>query len=400
MGKSLNTLLAQANGFKTGKMMADALAKTVPVVTPLHMTSAFYFPDSETVDAVFDEKEFGYIYTRCGNPTLDAAAELVAVAEGGEQAVLFSSGMAATVNTLLALLGAGDHIVSSTILYGDSVLYMRDTLSRFGIETTFVDFEDKEAFEAAFRPNTKLVITETICNPLMLVADIPAAAEMAHKHGCKLIVDNCFATPPVCRPLDLGADIVLESVTKYLCGHTDVTGGIVCGSKADMEPILRQFTQSGAIMGPFEAWLLIRSMRTLDLRMRAHSANALAVAEALEKHPKVQKVYYGALDSSPCKAVVDRDFGDGMAGGMVAFEVVGGEQGALKLIEELKDIELLASLASFVTTIIFPGNTSHRLMTPEDRARLGVSMSLLRLSVGLEDPADIIADLEQALEKI
>ena len=400
MEKSLRTKMAQACGYETGKRLADAMALTVPIVTPLHMSSAFIYDDLETLDAVYEEEKYGYIYTRCGNPTIDAAAEMVAQAENGERAVLFSSGMAAIINTILAHVKSGDHIVSSPVLYGDVFLYLKDDLARFGVETTFVDFEDKEAFEAAFRPNTKLVYTETICNPLMVAADIPAAAETAHRHGCKLIVDNSFATPPVCRPLDLGADMVVESVTKYLCGHSDITGGISCGSNEDMTPVFHQFTQSGAIMGSFEAWLLIRSLRTVDLRMRAHSANALAVAQWLEQQPKIKKVYYSGLDSSPYKEVADRCFENGMASGMVAFDVEGGEEGASRLIAELQNIKLVPTLASYATIIIFPGKTSHRYMDPADREAAGVSMGLLRLSIGLEDPQDIIADFEQALAKI
>lgn len=400
MKKSLRTQMVTVGGLDTAKKIADGEQFAVGQVLPIYLSSVFAFSDMETLDEVYEGTKQSYTYTRCGNPNLDAAAEMMAVAENAEAAVCFASGMSAITLAFLAHVKAGDHIVASTVLYGDVFNYLKYELPAYGIETTFVDFSDEAAFEAAFRPETKIVYTETICNPLMDVADIPAAAEMAHKHGAKLFIDNSFASPAVCRPIDLGADLVAESVTKFIGGHSDLTGGVISGSEELIAPIRYYSELFGAIMGPFEAWLLMRSLRTLDLRVKAHSENGAKVAAYLEQHPKITRVCYPGLASSPYKELADKMFVDGRAGGMLAFEVVGDLEGALKLIESFKSITIVPSLATYNTSVTHPGKTSHRRMSAADREASGITMGLLRLSIGIEDPDDIIADFEQALEQI
>ena len=398
--KSLRSKMAYACEHETGKRLAAASSVAVPKVLPIYMTSVFSFDDVPSLDAVYEKKTEGYIYTRDGHPGIDAAAEMIALAENGEKAVCFSSGMAAIINTIMANVKAGDHIVASPVIYGDMFNYFKLELPKYGVDVSFVSFEDMDEMNKAFRPNTKVVYTETICNPLMEVVDIQAVAEMAHRHGCKLIIDNSFASPAICRPLELGADIVVESATKYLGGHSDITGGIACGRDECIAPVFQNFVRYGAIMGPFESWLLMRSLRTLDLRMKEHSANGIKVAEYLEKHPKIERVYYPGLASSRYKALADRQFEMGRCGGMLGIDVAGGEEGACKLIAELENIKFVPSLASYCTTLTYPGKTSHRFLTEEERADAGISMGLLRISVGIEDVDDIIADFDQALSKL
>ena len=396
--KDIKTRLAHAGENELAKKIASGVS--VPKVLPIYMSSVFSFDDVPSLDAVYAGEANGYVYSRMTNPGTDAAEEILAAAENAGGALVFSSGMAAIITSIIGNVQSGDHIVSSPVLYGGVYDYFKHELPRFGVEVTFVNFEDLDAVKAAIRPNTKLLYTETISNPLMEVMDIPAVSAIAHEHGCKMIVDNTFATAAVARPLDMGADIVVYSTTKYLGGHSDLIGGAIVSDAENIAQLRRYFTLYGAIMGPFEAWLLCRSLRTLDLRMKQHSENALKVAQFLEKHPKVERVYYPGLDSSPYKPLADKLFVDGRCGGMLSADIVNGEAGASTLIKECKTIKFVPSLAGFTTTISYPAKTSHRAYSPEDMAAAGISMGQLRFSIGIEDADDIIAELAEALEKV
>ena len=394
----MRTKLAHTGDLELAKKIQSGVS--VPKVLPIYMSSVFTFDDVPSLDAVYAGEADGYVYSRMTNPGTDAAEEMLAAAEGADGALVFSSGMAAIINAIVANVQAGDHIVSSPVLYGGVYDYFKHELPRFGVEVTFVEFNDPARVEAAIRPNTRVVYTETISNPLMEVDDLPAIAKIAHAHGCKLVVDNTFATAAVAKPLNMGADIVVYSATKYLGGHSDLIGGAVVSDRENIAQIHRCFTLYGAIMGPMEAWLLCRSLRTLDLRMEQHSKNALKVAQFLESHPKVEKVYYPGLESSPSHALAARLFVDGRCGGMLSADIAGGERGAGTLIRECPTIKFVPSLASFATTISYPAKTSHRAYSPEDMKAAGISMGQLRFSIGLEDADDIIAELDEALGKV
>lgn len=394
----MRTKLAHTGDLELAKKIQSGVS--VPKVLPIYMSSVFTFDDVPSLDAVYAGEADGYVYSRMTNPGTDAAEEMLAAAEGADGALVFSSGMAAIINAIVANVQAGDHIVSSPVLYGGVYDYFKHELPRFGVEVTFVEFNDPARVEAAIRPNTRVVYTETISNPLMEVDDLPAIAKIAHAHGCKFVVDNTFATAAVAKPLNMGADIVVYSATKYLGGHSDLIGGAVVSDRENIAQIHRCFTLYGAIMGPMEAWLLCRSLRTLDLRMEQHSKNALKVARFLESHPKVEKVYYPGLESSPSHALAAKLFVDGRCGGMLSADIAGGEQGAGTLIRECPTIKFVPSLASFATTISYPAKTSHRAYSPEDMKAAGISMGQLRFSIGLEHADDIIAELDEALGKV
>lgn len=396
--KHMRTRLVHAGENELAKKIASSVS--VPKVLPIYMSSVFSFDDVPSLDAVYAGDASGYVYSRMTNPSTDAVEEILAAAEGADGALVFASGMAAIVTSIIANVKSGDHVVSSPVLYGGVYDYFKHELPRFGVEVTFVDFEDMDALKAAIRPNTKVVYTETISNPLMEVLNLPEIAKATHAHGCKFIVDNTFATPAVAQPLKMGADIVVYSTTKYLGGHSDLIGGAILSDAENINEMHRYFTLYGAIMGPFEAWLLARSLRTLDLRMKQHSENALKVAQFLEKHPKVERVYYPGLDSSPYKALTKELFVEGRCGGMLSADIVNGEAGASTLIKECSTIKFVPSLAGVSTTISYPAKTSHRAYSPEDMKAAGISMGQLRFSIGLEEADDIIAELEKALEKV
>lgn len=371
----------------------------VPKVAPIFMSSVFSFDDVPTLDGVYDGTHDGYVYARMTNPGTDGVCEVLAAAEGSDGAVTFSSGMAAIITSILCFVEAGDHIISSPVLYGGVYDYLKNELPRFGVETTFVDF-DTDDIEAHIRPNTKVIYSETIINPLMSVPDIKKVADIAHKHGCKFIIDSTFATPAVVRPMDLGADIVAYSATKFLGGHSDILGGAVCANREDL-PILHKLnTLYGNIMSPFDAWLLARSLRTLEPRVKLHSENALKVAEYFEAHPKVERVYYAGLASSPSHELANRQFVEGRCGGMLSADIRGGEKGASDFIAACESIKFVPSLAGVCTTISYPAKTSHRQYSPEEMEAAGISMGQLRFSIGLENAEDIIAEFDKAFEAV
>jgi methionine-gamma-lyase len=395
--KGMMTRLTHAGENVMAKKIAASVS--VPKVNPIYMSSVFSFDDVASLDAVYDGSATGYVYSRMSNPGTDTVEEVLAQAEDCDGALVFSSGMAAIITSILAHVKTGDHVLSSNVLYGGVYDFFKNELPRFGIEVTLADFE-KEDVQALLRPNTKIIYTETISNPLMVVEDIPNLARIAHAHGCKLIVDNTFATPAVTNILKLGADIAVYSATKYLGGHSDILGGAITANAANIAHLRRYFTLYGSIMSPFDAWLLTRSLRTLDLRMERHCKNAQKVAEFLEQHPKIEKVYYPGLPSSPYHERAKQLFVEGRFGGMLSADIAGGEKGATNFISACSTIKLVPSLAGVSTTISYPAKTSHRAYSPQMLAQVGISTGQLRFSVGLENLDDILEEFDSALKKI
>ena len=397
MGKNLNTKLLHTGDGQFYKQVAKS--SSVPEVLPIYRTSVFAFDDVPSVDRIYEGEDEGYIYTRMKHPNMDAVSEIIAAADGTEAALVFSSGMAAIVLSILAVVQQGDHIISSPVLYGGVHDFLQKELSRFGVEVSFVDLVHEDV-EAHIRPETKLIYTESISNPLMEVPDLRAVAELAHKHGLLFYVDNTFGTPVVVKPAALGADVVLYSATKYLGGHSDIVGGAAAGSAEIIAKIRRTLVLYGAVLGAADSWLLARSLRTLSLRVTAHCRNALQVATFLEQHEKIEKVFYPGLASSPSHERAKAQFAPGLFGGMLSFNLKGGEAEAAAVIRELPTIKYVPSLAGTATTLSYAAKTSHRFYSQEELAAAGITLGQLRLSVGLEQAEDIISELDEALAKI
>lgn len=372
---------------------------SVPEVLPIYFNSVFAYDDVPSVDNIYEGVNDGYIYTRMKHPNTDAVASIIAAADEAEDGLVFSSGMSAIILSILAVVKQGDHIISSPVLYGGVHDFFVNELAKFGIDVSFVDFihDDIEKF---IRPTTKLIYTETICNPLMEVPDIKSVADIAHKHKLLFYIDNTFATPVVVQPLKLGVDVVLYSATKYLGGHSDIVAGAAAGSRELIAQIRKTQVLYGAILGAPESWLLARSLRTLSLRVKQHSKNALQVAEFLAAHPKVEKVFYPGLEDSPDYQRASQQFADGLYGGMLSFNIKGGEKEASTVIASLPTIKYVPSLAGTGTTLSYAVKTSHRAYSREELDKAGITYGQLRLSVGLENVDDIIAELAQALDKI
>ncbi len=363
---------------------------------PIFTTSSYVFASASEAAARFAGAAPGNIYSRFTNPTVRTFEERLAALEGGERCVATASGMAAILSTCVSLLQAGDHIVSSRAIFGSTVVLFDKYLSRLGIQVSYVDLTDLAAWEAAVRPETRLLFLETPSNPLTEVADIRALADLAHRHGAWLAVDNCFCTPALQRPLALGADLVIHSATKYIDGQGRCVGGAVVGPQDLVgEGVFGFIRTAGPSMSPFNAWVFLKGLETLRLRMQAHSANALALARWLEGHPEVARVHYPGLESHPQHDLARRQQ-DGF-GGIVAFEVKGGREAAWRLIDTTRVFSITANLGDAKSTITHPASTTHGRMDPEARARAGITEGLVRLSVGLEDVADLQADLERGL---
>ena len=368
-------------------------------VSPIFASSVWSFDSLEQIDDVYEHRASGYVYSRISNPGVEQLEQAVALLEGAEAAAAYSSGMAAIAMALLAELKAGDHVVAHQVLYGGTYALFMNEMSRFGVEVSFADFTDLAAVRAAVLPNTKVLYVETICNPLMEVIDIPEVARMAEKTGAKVYVDNTFASPVHCQPLLAGADVVIHSATKYLNGHSDITGGVVAGSKEFIDRVKKVGTTYGPTLSPFDAWLVLRGVKTLAVRMERHSANAQALAEFLAQHPKVTQVHYPGLPSSKTYAVARKLLAGG-CGGMLSFAVAGGVEEASSVIRGLQLTELVPSLAGPSTTVSHPGKTSHRAIPLQERQAYGVGDDLIRVSVGIENIDDIIADFAQVLAKV
>lgn len=362
----------------------------------LFLTSSFVFGSAAEAAARFKGEEPGPIYARFTNPTVSMMEARLAALEGAERCVAFSSGMAAILATVMGLMKAGEHVVASRSIFGSTVQLFSNILGRFGIETTYVSPTDPEEWRAAVKPNTRLFFVESPSNPLTEVSDIRALAEIAHAHHAWLAVDNCFCSPALQRPLALGADIIIHSATKYLDGQGRVLGGAVLGSQALMEGVYTFLRTAGPTLSAFNAWVILKGMETLSLRMEAHSRNALALAQWLEAQPQVARVLYPGLPSHPQHALAMSQQKTG--GGIVAFELKGGQPAAWKLIDATQMLSITANLGDTKTTITHPSSTTHSRMTAEQRAAAGIGDGLVRIAVGLEALADIQADLERGLK--
>lgn len=371
------------------------------LATPIYQTSTFIFDSAEQGGRRFALEEDGYIYTRLGNPTSSQVEDKLANLENAEAAVAMSSGMGAITSVFWAALNGGDHVVAAKTLYGCTFAYLNHGLSRFGVETTFVDTSDPENVRKAMRPNTKIVYLESPANPNMLISDIEEISKIAHEtEGCIVVVDNTYSTPYIQRPLDLGADVVVHSATKYLNGHGDVIAGFAVGNREIINQVrlvgIKDMT--GSVMSPFDSYLINRGMKTLEIRMEKHCSNAQKVAEFLEAHPSVENIAYPGLKSFPQYDLAKKQMS--LPGAMIAFEVKGGLEAGKKLMNSLELCTLAVSLGDTETLIQHPASMTHSPYTPEERAMSGISEGLVRLSVGLEDAGDIIDDLKQALDKL
>lgn len=364
---------------------------------PIFTTSSYVFGSAAEAAARFSGDEPGNIYSRFTNPTVRTFEQRLAALEGGEVCVATASGMAAILATCLGLLKAGDHIVSSRAIFGTTSVLFTNFMAKFGVETTFVPLADTAAWAAAVRPNTRLFFLETPSNPLGEIGDVPAIADIAHAHGALLVVDNVYATPVLQRPLELGADIVIHSATKYIDGQGRALGGAVIGDAEHVgKDVFGVVRTGGPSMSPFNAWIFLKGLETLNLRMRAHAASALEMARWLEARPGVQKVYYPGLESHPQHELAKRQLSGGF-GGVLAFEVEGGREAAWRVIDSTRMVSITANLGDAKTTITHPATTTHGRLTPEQRADAGIAEGLIRVSVGLEDVADLQADLSRGL---
>ncbi len=363
---------------------------------PLFLTSSFVFDSAAQAAARFAGEDDGFVYSRYTNPTVRAFEERLAAMEGAECCVATASGMAAILGCVMGLMRAGEHIVASRSLFGATSQLFNNFLAKFGVTTTYVPLADPSAWEAAIRPETRLLFLETPSNPLMELADIPAIAEIAHRRGVLLVVDNCFCSPALQQPIALGADIVIHSATKYLDGQGRVLGGAVLGRRSVvLDPLTAFLRNAGATLSPFNAWVVLKGLETLKIRMDAQSASAAALAVWLESHPGVKRVHYPGLASHPQHALASRQQKSG--GAIVSFEVDGGRERAWKVVDSTRLLSITANLGDTKTTITHPASTTHGRLSAEARASAGVTEGLLRISVGLEGLEDLKADLDRGL---
>lgn len=360
-------------------------------------TSSYVYDSAAQAAARFSGDEPGNIYSRFTNPTVRTFEKRLAALEGGERCVATSSGMGAILTTCLGLLKAGDHIVSSRAIFGSTVMLFNNITARFAVETTYVPLTDLSAWEAAIRPETKILFLETPSNPMTEIADIQALADLAHANGCQLVVDNAFCTPALQRPLEFGADIIIHSATKYIDGQGRCIGGAIVGTEecvgGDIFGVVRT---GGTNMSPFNAWVFLKGLETLRIRMEAHSCSAQTLAEWLEQQPSIARVNYPGLKSHPQYDLAARQQSD--SGGVLSFEVKGGQKAAWKVIDNTRLLSITANLGDTKTTITHPATTTHGRVDPDVRAEAGISDGLVRVAVGLETIDDIQADLERGLK--
>ncbi len=392
-------------GFSTRQIHCghQDIAHVGPLATPIFQTSTFVFENTAQGAARFAGEEQGYIYTRLGNPNSNEVAAKVACLEGAEMGLVMGSGMGAVSSCMWSLLKAGDHLLADSNLYGCTFAYFMHGLTRFGVEVTLVDFKDLDNVKKNLRDNTAVVYFETETNPDLKIIDIPELVKIVKgfKPEIKIVVDNTFPTPVLMRPISMGVDIVLHSATKYLNGHGDVIAGMLVGSAEDMMNVnmvgIKDMT--GSVIGPFEAFLINRGLKTLDIRVKKHSENAMKVAQFLESHPAVKAVFYPGLPSHPQHELAKKLFHGGF-GGMVTFELNCSKERAAEFVNSLELCTLAVSLGDAETLIEHPATMTHSTYSPEDLAAAGIRESMLRLSVGLEEADDIIADLKAQLDKI
>lgn len=374
------------------------------LATPIYQTSTFCYETVEEGQQKIMREIPGYYYSRSGNPTNSVLEEKIAAIEGAEAAVSTASGLGAVGCVMVAFLKTGDHVVCGQCVYGGTSHIMRTNLAQFGIDVSFVDTTKPDEVEAAVRPNTKMLYFETVANPLMTVTDVSAMSRIAKAHGLKMVVDNTFAPPPILFAMDLGADIVIHSLTKYYNGHGDVIGGVACGSREDMDKVRNNAMTRfcGTALAPFNAYLVIRSMKTMGMRVRRHCANAMTMARYLEASPYIDRVYYAGLESHPQHDIAKAQMRESLFTGMIAFELKDGINGlsaydaGAKLLNHLRLAQIAVSLGDPDTLIEHPASMTHARVSQADKAAAGISDGLIRLSVGLEDMADLIKDFEQA----
>ncbi|MTI56272.1 methionine gamma-lyase [Geosporobacter ferrireducens] len=371
------------------------------LATPIYQTSTFIFDSAEQGGRRFALEEGGYIYSRLGNPTNTQVEEKLANLENAEAAISMASGIGAIASVLWTAVKGGDHIVAAKTLYGCTFAFLSHGLTKFGVEVTFVDTADPENVRKAMRDNTKVVYLESPANPNMAMSDIEAVSKIAHKvEGCMVVVDNTYCTPYLQRPIDLGADVVVHSATKYLNGHGDVIAGFAVGKLEFINQVrlvgIKDMT--GASLSPFDAYLVNRGMKTLDLRMERHCANAQIVAEFLASHPAVESIAYPGLKSFPQYELAKKQMK--LPGAMIAFEVKGGLEAGKKLMNTVELCTLAVSLGDTETLIQHPASMTHSPYSPEERTECDISEGLVRISVGLENPEDIISDLKKALDQL
>jgi len=365
---------------------------------PIFTTSSFVFDNAAQAAARFAGDEPGNIYARFTNPTTQAFEQRLAALEGGESCVATASGMSAIMAICVGLLKAGDHLVSSRSVFGTTTVLFEKYLPRFGIETSFAQMTDIESWKAAIRANTKLLFLETPSNPLTEIADIQALANLAHENDCLLVVDNCFCTPALQRPLSLGADLIVHSATKYLDGQGRIVGGAVVGNQQLVgEEVFGVIRTTGPTMSPFNAWVALKGLETLSLRMKAHSEQGLKLARFLSTQKCVEKVYYAGLESHPQYELASTQ--QSGFGGIVSFVVKGGREAAWRVIDETRMLSITANLGDVKTTITHPATTTHGRLSEEYRKLTGIEDGLIRVAVGLEAIDDIILDLSRGLEK-
>ena len=396
MEKNLRAFATRAVHAGEGVRPADF----VPVASPIHPTVGFVYDSMDELDAIFGATRPGYVYPRYGSPTVTAFETAVADLEGGEAAFGFASGMAAVHLALLAAgVRAGTTVVAALDLYGATTTLLERLMTELGVRTRFVDVTDLAAVEAALsETRPAALVAEIISNPLLKVADVPALAGLAHRHEAQCLIDNTFATPWLFTPLAAGADYVIHSATKYLGGHGDVMAGVVVTSEENRRKLYEANKLVGSVLGPFEAWLALRGIKTLPLRMEKQCANAQAVAEWLTEQPAIGRVIYPGLLTHPQHDLAKRLFGERGFGGMVSFEIAGADKSRVfRFMEALRLCLPATTLGDVYSLVLHPATTSHRSLTPEGRARVGIRDGLARLSAGIEDAADIIADLGQAL---
>jgi cystathionine beta-lyase/cystathionine gamma-synthase len=390
---------ARGRGFATRAIRAASRPPKVdqqPTSVPIYQTATFSSHDADELAAVLTDQQPGYAYSRIDNPTTSALATAVAELEGGEAGQAFATGMAAIHAALLSLVSAGDRIVSTRAVYGSTRALQANVLGRFGVTTQYVDITDHSAVEAALAAApSRVLYAETISNPTIVVADHAALAAIAHRHGATYVVDNTFASPYLCRPLELGADLVVESATKYLGGHSDVLAGVVCGSRELVRRARDVQIDTGGSLAPLAAFLVLRGIATLAVRMERHAATATALAGWLERQDGVVRVHHPSLPSHPQHGLAARELR--VAGGMLAFELAGGRTAGAAFIDALSVTELTASLGSVHTMVVHPASTTHRQLDDRALAEAGIAPGLLRVSAGLEDVEDLVADFDGAL---
>jgi cystathionine beta-lyase/cystathionine gamma-synthase len=372
-----------------------------PLGVPIYQGHTFSFDDAEAMAAAFNDPRGAFFYNRLGNPTVRALEDAVTGLEGAAAGMAFSSGMGAINAVLLGLLGTGDHVIAQRCLYGGTYAVLNDLAARWGVEVTLVSGQDPAEVREALRPTTRMLYLETIANPTTRVADLPALiAEVADRDDITTVVDNTFASPLLCRPIEHGADIVVHSLTKYLGGHSDVLGGAaVFRSAATHERVWHHSGEQGASAAPFTAWLTLRGMQTLALRMERHCANALTLAERLAAHPAVSHVSYPGLPSHPDHAIARRLLTGGAGGGVLAFDLAGGRPAGRTFVESVRLASLSPSLGDVKTLVMHPASTSHRQLDADALAAADIGEGTIRLAVGVEHPDDLWTDLDQALTK-